>query len=81
MHAIAPVHFGGLPCDMKKIKKIGSKIGAIIYEDAAHAFGAKYKDGSMVGSCKYSDMTIFSFHPVKSIATGEGGIITTNNKT
>jgi len=80
IHAIAPIHFGGLPCDMKKIKQIASKINAFIYEDAAHAFGASYKDGSKVGSCKYSDMTVFSFHPVKSIAMGEGGVITTNNK-
>ena len=80
IHAIAPVHFGGLSCDMKKIKKIADDIGAAIYEDAAHAFGASLPDGTKVGSCKYSDMTIFSFHPVKSIATGEGGVITTNNK-
>ena len=80
VHAIAPVHFGGLPCDIKKIKEVADQVGAIIYEDAAHAFGATYQDGSKVGSCKYSDMTIFSFHPVKSVATGEGGAITTNNK-
>ena len=80
IHAIAPVHFGGLPCDMKKIKEIADEVGAIIYEDAAHAFGASFPDGSKVGSCKYSDMTIFSFHPVKSIATGEGGVVTTNDK-
>ena len=65
VHAIAPVHFGGLPCDVKKIKEIADKVGAIIYEDAAHAFGASFPDGSKVGSCKYSDMTVFSFHPVK----------------
>ena len=80
VHAIAPVHFGGLPCDMLKIKKVADDIGAVIYEDAAHAFGASFPDGSKVGSCKYSNMTIFSFHPVKSIATGEGGAITTNDK-
>ena len=80
IHAIAPVHFGGLPCNMKKIKEIADEVGAIIYEDAAHAFGASFPDGSKVGSCKYSDMTIFSFHPVKSIATGEGGVVTTNDK-
>ena len=80
VHAIAPVHFGGLPCNMKKIKEIADEVGAIIYEDAAHAFGASFPDGSKVGSCKYSDMTIFSFHPVKSIATGEGGVVTTNDK-
>ena len=80
IHAIAPVHFGGLPCDMYNIKKIANKIGATVYEDAAHAFGASFPDGTKVGSCKYSDMTVFSFHPVKSIATGEGGVITTNDK-
>ena len=80
VNAISPVHFGGLPCDMIKIKKIANKHNAIIYEDAAHAFGANFPDGSKVGSCKYSDMTVFSFHPVKSIAMGEGGVITTNNK-
>jgi len=80
VHAIAPVHFGGLPCDMKRIREIANEIGAIVYEDAAHAFGASFPDGSKVGSCKYSDMTVFSFHPVKSIATGEGGIVTTNDK-
>jgi|TARA_B110000438_G_scaffold292370_1_gene330619 perosamine synthetase len=80
VHAISPVHFAGLPCDMEKIKKISNKTGAFIYEDAAHAFGARYKNNKKVGSCCYSDMTVFSFHPVKSIATGEGGAITTNNK-
>jgi len=78
--AIMPVHFGGLACDIKKIRKeIIKKKKIFIIEDAAHALGAKYKDGSKVGSSKYSDMTVFSFHPVKSIACGEGGIITTNN--
>ena len=52
---IIPVHFGGLPCDMKEIKKIGDKTNSIIIEDAAHALGSKYSDGSMVGNCKYSD--------------------------
>jgi len=80
INAIAPVHFGGLPCDMKRLKKIADKYKAIIYEDAAHAFGATFSDGYKVGSCRYSDMTVFSFHPVKSIAMGEGGVITTNNK-
>lgn len=80
INAISPVHFGGLPCDMKSLKKIADKHRAIVYEDAAHAFGATFSDGSKVGSCKYSDMTVFSFHPVKSIAMGEGGAITTNDK-
>lgn len=77
---IIPVHFAGQPCDMEKIHKLikGKKI--TIIEDAAHAIGSKYKNGKMVGSCYYSDMTTLSFHPVKNITTGEGGAITTNNK-
>ena len=77
---VIPVHFAGLPCDMQSIKEIADKNGSLIIEDAAHALGAKYSCGSKVGSCKYSDMTGFSFHPVKSIAAGEGGMITTNSE-
>ena len=77
--AIIPVHFAGVPCNMKKINGLAKKYNLSIIEDAAHALGARYLDGTMVGSCKYSDMTGFSFHPVKSIAAGEGGMITTNN--
>ena len=77
--ALIPVHFSGLPCDMVSISKLAKEFDLEIIEDAAHALGAKYPDGSMVGNCKYSLMTGFSFHPVKSIATGEGGMITTNN--
>ena len=77
---IMPVHFGGYPCDMKEIKKLANKHKSFLIEDAAHALGGQYKCGSKVGSCKYSDMTVFSMHPVKSIAAGEGGIITTNSK-
>lgn len=78
---IMPVHFGGLPCDMKKINFIAKKKNNIkIIEDAAHAMGATYPTGEKVGSCKYSDLTVFSFHPVKIIAGGEGGIVTTNSK-
>ncbi len=77
---VSPVHFGGNPCDMEIIYKICKKIKGIkIVEDAAHALGAKYKDGSFVGSCKYSDATVFSMHPVKIIASGEGGVVTTND--
>jgi len=76
---IIPVHYSGLPCVMDKIKKIADKYGLIIIEDACHALGTKYKD-SQIGDCRYSDMTIFSFHPVKHITTGEGGMITTNSK-
>ena len=77
---ILPVHFAGVPCDMKNIQQIAKLNDSMIIEDAAHALGARYDDGSMVGSCTYSDMTGFSFHPVKSIAAGEGGMITTNDK-
>ena len=80
INSISPVHFGGLPCDMKSINKLKKKHKFTIYEDAAHSFGAQYDKKNKVGSCKYSDMTVFSFHPVKSIAMGEGGCITTNNK-
>lgn len=76
---IIPVHYTGLPCDMGKIKEIADKHGLVVIEDACHALGAKYRD-SKVGDCKYSDMTVFSFHPVKQITTGEGGIITTSSK-
>lgn len=80
VRAIMPVHFGGLACDMEAIHAIAKKYNAIVIEDAAHAIGAKYADGSMVGNCKYADMVGFSFHPVKNIACGEGGAITTNNE-
>ena len=78
--AIFPVHFAGYPVDLKKIYNYTRKNNQIIIEDSAHALGAKYKDGSRVGSCKYSDMCVFSFHPVKIAAAGEGGLITTNNE-
>lgn len=77
--AIIPVHFAGQSCDMAEISKIAKENNLFVVEDAAHAIGSDYKD-TKVGSCKYSDMTIFSFHPVKTITTGEGGAITTNNK-
>lgn len=77
---VIPVHFAGLPCDMQAIKSIADQAGAIVIEDAAHALGASYPDGQRVGSCAYSLMTIFSFHPVKAIAAGEGGMITTNDE-
>lgn len=77
--AVIPVHFAGLPCDMKTIHELSARHGIKIVEDAAHALGASYDDGTPVGSCKYSDLTVFSFHPVKSVTTGEGGMITTNS--
>ena len=78
--AIIPVHFAGVSCDMEKIKIIADKYNLFVIEDAAHALGGKHNDGSQIGSCKFSDMAGFSFHPVKSIAAGEGGMITTNNE-
>lgn len=80
VRAVIPVHYAGLPCDMEAIKLISDESGAVIIEDAAHALGATYKSGQKVGSCKYSLMTVFSFHPVKAIAAGEGGMITTNDE-
>ena len=72
------VHLSGYPCDMKKIYELSQKYGFKIIEDASHALGAT-DDGCKIGSCKYSDITIFSFHPVKPITTGEGGMAMTNN--
>ena len=77
--AIVPVHFGGHPVELKKIAEIAKKHDLILIEDACHALGAKYIN-TKIGDCKYSDMAVFSFHPVKSITTGEGGAVLTNNK-
>ena len=75
---ILPVHFAGQPVSVRKIRSlVGAKISII--EDAAHAIGSIDAEGYPVGACKYSDMTVFSFHPVKTITSGEGGAITTNN--
>ena len=79
IRAILPVHFAGLACDMERIHEIATRHGLRVIEDAAHALGASYENGKKVGSCYYSDMTVLSFHPVKSITTGEGGMITTND--
>ncbi len=78
--AVVPVHFAGQSCDMKSLTKLSDKYNFKIVEDAAHALGGNYEDGTKVGSCKYSDLTVFSMHPVKSITSGEGGLITTNSK-
>jgi UDP-4-amino-4,6-dideoxy-N-acetyl-beta-L-altrosamine transaminase len=78
---VLPVHFAGQPAEMKKINEIARQHGMFIIEDAAHAIGSKYENNQPVGSCCYADMTVFSFHPVKTITTGEGGAITTNDKT
>ncbi len=75
--AIIPVDFAGHPCDMAEIVALARRHGAIVIEDASHALGAEYK-GKKVGGL--ADMTVFSFHPVKSITTGEGGAVMTNDK-
>ena len=81
--AILLVHFAGLPCDMPKIYSIAKKNNLKVIEDACHALGSRYysrKKWHNVGACAHSDMTVFSFHPVKHITSGEGGAITTNDK-
>tara|TARA_B100000315_G_scaffold184167_1_gene173159 strand:- start:9636 stop:10862 length:1227 start_codon:yes stop_codon:yes gene_type:complete len=81
--AIIPVHYAGLPCDMADIKKIANQYNLKIVEDAAHALGSQYKVGNKwfkVGTCAHSDMATFSFHPVKNITSGEGGMILLNDK-
>jgi len=75
---VVPVHMCGQPCDMAAIHALSVKYGFKIIEDASHAIGARYK-GEPVGNCRYSDITVFSFHPVKIITTAEGGMAVTNN--
>jgi len=77
---IIPVDFAGQAVDIEKIKELANKYKLFIIEDASHAIGSKYMDGRPVGCCHKSDMTVFSFHPVKTITSGEGGAITTNNE-
>ena len=76
---LIPVHFGGRPCKMKEIYNLSKKYGFKIIEDASHALGSKIYE-SKIGNCEFSDLCVFSFHPVKNITTGEGGLVTTNNK-
>jgi len=76
---VIPVHFSGQSCDMKRIHSLSQEYGFKIIEDASHAIGGKYLD-QPIGSCQYSDITVFSFHPVKIITTAEGGLATTNSK-
>lgn len=75
--AIVPVHFSGQPCALAEINRIAKKYKLLVIEDACHALGAKYK-GKKIGSL--SDMSVFSFHPLKSITTGEGGAVLTSDK-
>jgi UDP-4-amino-4,6-dideoxy-N-acetyl-beta-L-altrosamine transaminase len=74
---VIPVHFAGQSCEMDAIHALSQRYGFIIIEDAAHGIGGTYK-GQPLGSCQFSDMTVFSFHPVKVITTGEGGMVLTN---
>lgn len=76
---LIPVHFAGQACDMESIGKLAADRGIPVIEDAAHAIGSRYLDGSPVGNCRYCAMTVFSFHPVKTLTTGEGGAVTTND--
>ncbi len=76
---LIPVHLGGLSCDMLEIKNLAKKFKFKIIEDASHAIGGRYRN-KPIGSCKYSDITVFSFHPVKIITSAEGGMALTNNK-
>jgi len=76
---VIPVHFGGQSCDMGAVGQLAEEYGFRIVEDASHAIGGRYR-GEPVGSCRYSDITVFSFHPVKIITTGEGGMAVTNSR-
>lgn len=75
---VIPVHFSGQSCDMAAIHTLGQRYGFKILEDASHAIGGRYKN-QPIGNCRYSDVTVFSFHPVKIITTCEGGALLTNN--
>ena len=76
---IVPVHYAGHPVDMEKVNNLAQKYHLHVVEDACHAIGSHFKTGK-TGACQYSDLTVFSFHPVKHITTGEGGAVLTNNK-
>lgn len=75
---VVPVHLCGQPCNMQEIHKLAREYGFKIIEDASHAIGGRYRNG-VIGSCEFSDITIFSFHPVKIITTAEGGMALTND--
>lgn len=75
---VIPVHLTGQPCDMRAIHKLSQQFGFKVVEDASHAIGGRYL-GSPIGNCEYSDITVFSFHPVKIVTTAEGGMALTNN--
>lgn len=76
---IVPVHFAGQSCDMWRIAELAKQYGVAVIEDASHAIGGKYRQ-TKIGSCVFSDMAVFSFHPVKIVTTGEGGMVLTNRQ-
>ena len=76
---LIPVHFAGQSCEMDKIRALSQQYGFKVIEDASHAIGGKYQD-KRIGCCEFSDLAVFSFHPVKIITTGEGGMVLTNRK-
>jgi len=76
--AVIPVHFGGQSCDMAAMAALAAEYGFCLIEDASHAIGGRYRD-EMVGNCRHSDITVFSFHPAKIITSGEGGMALTNS--
>lgn len=76
---VIPVHFSGQSCEMERIAELSKRFGFAVIEDASHAIGGRYRDNP-VGSCVFSDMALFSFHPVKIVTTGEGGMLLTNRK-
>lgn len=75
---VVPVHLCGQPCDMEAIQALARRFGFKVVEDASHAIGGKYR-GEFIGNCRYSDVTVFSFHPVKIVTTAEGGMALTND--
>lgn len=77
--ALVAVHMCGQPCEMARIDELSKRFGFKVIEDASHAIGARYR-GRPVGNCQYSDVTVFSFHPVKVVTTGEGGVAVTNDR-
>lgn len=79
-YVVVPVHFSGIPVDMQRLDAMILDPNTLVIEDAAHAIGSRYKDGTKVGSCQWSQMTILSFHPAKTMTTGEGGMVTTNDE-
>lgn len=76
---VVPVHFAGQSCEMDRIRALGKRHGFTVLEDASHGIGGSYR-GTPIGSCSFSDMAVFSFHPVKIITTAEGGMVLTNRK-